>query len=44
MEEANAFKTWFQPGPRPVQDAFNRGGFMNQDVTLWEMQDFGHQY
>ena len=26
MEEASAFKTWFQPGPRPARDAVNRGG------------------
>ena len=34
MEEASAFKTWFQPGPRPARDAFNHGGVANQELKL----------
>ena len=34
MEGASAFQTWFQPGPRPAWDAFNHGGFINQELTL----------
>ena len=28
VEEASAFKTCFQKGPRPTQDAFNQGGLL----------------
>ena len=35
MEEASAFKTWFQPGPRPTRDAFfSSGWFSNPELTL----------
>ena len=34
MEEASAFETWFQPGPRPARDAFDHGGFIHQELTL----------
>ena len=33
MEQASAFKTWFQPGPRPAWGAFNHAGFINQELT-----------
>ena len=32
VEEASAFKTCFQPGPRPARDAINHGEY--QELTL----------
>ena len=31
-EAASACKTWFQPGPRPVRDAFNHAGVYSSRV------------
>ena len=33
VEEARAFKTWSQPGPRPARDAFNHEGFLTQELA-----------
>ena len=34
LEEASAFKKYFEPGPRPARVAINRRGFINQELTL----------
>ena len=34
LEEASAFKKYFEPGPRPAQVAINQRGFINQELTL----------
>ena len=34
LEEARAFKTYFEPGPRPARVAINQRGFINQELTL----------
>ena len=34
MEEASAFKTWFQPGPRPALDALNHAGVYESRVDM----------
>ena len=34
LEEASAFKKYFEPGPRPARVAINQRGFINQELTL----------
>ena len=34
MEEAGAFKEYFEPGPRPARVAINQRGFINQELAL----------
>ena len=34
LEEAGAFKEYFEPGPRPARVAINQRGFINQELTL----------
>ena len=34
LEEAGAFKEYFEPGPRPARVAINQRGFINQELAL----------
>ena len=34
LEEASAFKKYFEPGLRPARVAINQRGFINQELTL----------
>ena len=33
LEEASAFKKYFEPGPRPARVAINQRKFINQELT-----------
>ena len=42
LEEASAFKKYFEPGPLPARVAINQRGFINQELTLRNTVDDIH--